>query len=284
MRRVLGSLVALWVTAPAGAQAAPAIDRTATISAAAPNYAWDGQQAQAAAPQQSADGFDPYLCSKEPGYYCDVTHVRLDAAADSTATLQFDIFDFSVAVADFDLSIFRSDAAGQPGEFIANGGNLSAAGLEETVIVRDAEPGYYLATVSYYFSPNASYKGTIKGSDITPAPTPAPTPVATTSPTPAPVSSGRLRLKLPSRLGSARRAARGRSLRVRVNAAEELTDVVLRLTDSRRRLVASARVARLPAGSREIGLKLRRRPRAGRYTLTATAGGRSVKRAARLSR
>ena len=270
MSRARAALViaAALLAAPAGADAAPTIDRGALLSAATPSFAWDGQQAQAAAPQQSAQGFDPNLCSKEPTYYCDVTLVKLDAAPDTTAELEFAIFDFSVPVADFDISIYESDERGEPGKFIANGGNLSAAGLEETVEVPEAAPGYYLVTVSYYFSPDASYKGTIKATGITPPPAP-PAPPAP-APAPAPASpapaSGPLPLTLPATLKRARVALR---------ASEPITDLTLALRDRRGRVVASARTANLPAGRRTLRLKARRRLKPGRYTLVAigVAGG-----------
>ena len=184
MRSLL--IVALLVVlAPASASAAVPPDRTATLTAASPAFAWDGQEATAAAPQQSAQGYDPALCSKDPDYYCDVTLVKLDAAPDTTAELEFAINEFSFACSDFDISIFHSDANGTPGEFIANGGNLSAACLEETVTVADAAPGYYLATVSYYFSPGATYKGSVKATGIVPPPA-APAPPAATDARPAP--------------------------------------------------------------------------------------------------
>jgi len=270
---------------PAAAQAGPKPDRAALISAASPSFAWDGEQATAAAPQQSAQGFDPELCSKEPGYYCDVTLVRLEAAADTTASLEFAIFDFSVPVADFDISIFKSDEAATPGEFIANGGNLSAAGLEETVTLDEAEPGYYLVTVSYYFSPDASYKGTIKGTGITAPPAAAPVPAPSGSGTGSAPGPGGDTSPLPltvvrSRLGSARTATRRRFLPLRLKAGAAIESLTLALRDGRGRIVASARLKRLPAGSRTVRLRVARRLRKGRHSLVAIGVSGGQKRTA----
>jgi hypothetical protein len=266
MRRILCLLALNAFASPAAA--APVPDRVAVMSATSQNFAWDGQQATAAAPQQSSDGFDPNLCTKEEDYYCDVTHVRLDAAEGTTAELQFDIFDFSPPIADFDISIFHSDAAGTPGDFIANGGNLSAAGLEETVVVPEAAPGYYLVTVSYYFSPDATYKGTIKATGITPPPagspppsTPAPAPPTTA---PAPAAPAPAATTAPPKVHVKSVKRRGRNITVHfAQPAPRALPVVLR--DRRGKVVARGRVT---AGARSAKLRAKRRVAAGRYRLT----------------
>ena len=265
-------LLALLLPA-APAAAAPTPDRVAVLSATSANFAWDGQQATAAAPQQSANGFDPNLCTKEPDYYCDVTHVKLDAAPDTTAELQFDIFDFSVPFADFDISIFHSDAAATPGEFIANGGNLSAAGLEETVVVPEAAPGYYLVTVSYYFSPDASYKGTIAAKGIVPPPAPAAPatspPSGTTGPAPAPGPAS----TAPPKVHVRSVTRRGRIVTVRLgSAAAAAMPLVLR--DRRGKVVARGKVAK---GARVAKLRARRAVRPGRYRLSVGGSSGTVR-------
>jgi hypothetical protein len=265
MRRLVLLLALLVPAAPAAA--APVPDRVAVMSATSASYAWDGQQATAAAPQQSANGFDPNLCTKEQDYYCDITHVKLEAAADTTAQLQFDIFDFSVPFADFDISIFHSDAAATAGEFIANGGNLSAAGLEETVIVPEAAPGYYLVTVSYYFSPDASYKGTIKATGITPPPASAAEP----APAPAPASPARPAAPPTVHVKSVTR--RGRVVTVRL-AEPAPRALAVALRDRRGRLVARGKVA---AGKASAKLRARRPVKPGRYRLRVGDAGGTVR-------
>lgn len=266
MRRIALLLAALLAPA-APAVAAPTPDRVAVMSATSTQFAWDGQQATAAAPQQSTNGFDPNLCTKEPDYYCDVTHVKLEAAEGTTATLVFDIFDFSVPFADFDISIFHSDAAGTPGEFIKNGGNLSAAGLEETVEITEAEPGYYLVTVSYYFSPDAYYKGTIKASGITPPPPAAAAP----APAPAPASPGPATAPPKVHVRSVER--RGKVVTVRLaRPASARMPVVLR--DARSRVVARGRVAK---GASVARLRAKRAVRPGRYRLSVGASSGAVR-------
>jgi hypothetical protein len=275
MRLVCSLLVLLVLVLPAAAGAKVPPDRSALLSAATPSFAWDGQQAQAAAPQQSANGFDPNLCTKEQDYYCDLTLVRLDAKEGTTAALEFAIFDFSFAYSDFDLSIFKSNAAGEAttDDFIANGGNLSAAGMEEVVKVPEAEPGYYLATVSYYFSPGANYKGTVKGTGITPVPAPPAPPAPVTSP--AAAVTPPLGLSVPRSLGSARKASRKKSLAIRATASEDISSLTLALRDARGKVVASGRAAAFAAGTRALKLKVAKKLRRGRYTLVAigVAGG-----------
>lgn len=262
--RALGLALALLLLAAAPA-AAIDVDRAALLSAASPGFAWDGQRATAAAPQQSVEGFDPNKCSKSHDYYCDVTLVKLEAADETTAELEFAIFDFSVQFADFDISIFKSDASATPGDFIANGGNLSAAGLEETVNVPEAEPGYYLVTVSYYFSPDASYKGTIKATGISPPP-PAAAPPAAADPPPASVEPAAA--PAPLRLAARPGRRSGRRLPLRLTASAEIRSLSLVLRDARRRVVATWRTRRL-SGSRTVRLRARRALRRGRYSLVA---------------
>jgi hypothetical protein len=266
MRRLAALFAFLVLAAPAAA--APTPDRTAVMSASSRDFAWDGQQATAAAPQHSVQNFDPAKCTKEQDYYCDVTLVKLEAAEGTTAELQFDIFDFSPPIADFDISIFHSDAAGTPGEFIANGGNLSAAGLEETVVVPEAAPGYYLATVSYYFSPDATYKGTIKASGITPAPAapappagapPAGSPPATTPP--ATTTPGLATAPPTVHVRSVTR--KGRFVTVRL-AGKARRALKLTLRDRRGKVLARGKVAR---GARVARLRAKRRVAPGRYRL-----------------
>lgn len=260
MRRLLALLAVLVPAAPAAATPVP--DRVAVMSAASPAFAWDGQRATAAAPQQSVEGFDPNLCTKEPDYYCDVTHVRLDAAEGTTAELVLNIFDFSFAAADFDISIFRSDAAAVPGEFIANGGNLSAAGLEETVRIAEAEPGYYLVTVSYYFAPDASYQGTIEATGVTPPPAAAPAP-APPAAAPAPAAPPEVRVRSVSR--------RGRTVTVRLR---EPAPRALAVRLRRGRFTLRGRIA---SGATSVRLRARRRVPAGRYRLTVGGAASSVR-------
>ena len=275
MPLVVAAVIALLALAPA-AEAAPTPDRGALMSAGTPNFTWQGQQAQAAAPQQSAQGFDPNKCTKNPDYFCDVTLVRLDAAAGTTAELEFAIFDFSVEFADFDLSIFRSDASGTPGELVANGGNLSAAGMEETVKVPEAEPGYYLVTVSYYFSPDATFTGSIKATGIVPPPAPSPSrpPAAQATPSPAPQPLG-------LSLVSARRTKR--AVLVRTRTARRLSNVSLALRDRRGRLVAAGRFGAIKPGTRTLRLRATRKLRAARYELLAIGIDGSEKRSTSFS-
>jgi hypothetical protein len=277
---VMPILLALLVAAlavPAAASAAPSPDRAALLSAASPAFAWEGDRAQAAAPQQSAEGYDPNRCTKNSDYYCDITLVRLDAAGGTTADLEFAISDFSVSFADFDLSIFTSDASGAPGELIANGGNLSAAGMEETVTVPAAEPGYYLVTVSYYFSPDATFKGSMKATGIVAPPVPA-------APAAAPQTAGPAAGRpapLPVAVASVRRA--GRVVVVRLRAGAALSNVTLALRDRRGRIVAGARVASLRAGTRAVRLRGRRPVRPGRFELVVIGVASGDKRTASFS-
>jgi hypothetical protein len=289
MRRLaLLPLLVAALVAPAAATAAPKIDHAVILSAVSPTFAWDGEQATAAAPQQSSDGFDPNKCTKESDYYCEVSLVRLEAREGTTATVEFAINQFSPAFADFDISIFKSDAAGEPGDQIANGGNLSAAGMEETVPIPDMEPGYYLVTVSYYFSPDATYKGTMKATGITPPPAAAgpPTPAPASPPpsgqgaSPQPAGAGRqpLPFTVAASGGSAKAVNRRRALTLKATARTAITNLSLVLRDRAGRVVATGRAARFAAGTRPLRLKATRKLRRGTYSLTAIGIAEGAKR------
>jgi len=167
---LLCSLVAL-ALAPTGALAAP--DRTATLSAAAGSFAWDGAQATG-----NNTARDPQACSKDVETYCDLTLVKVEAADGVVGELKVDIGEYfgpqctpadgQNAPCDFSLWLYQSDATGKVGKNIAN--SVNDSGEPETVMTKKATAGFYMIVVYYYTVVQSSFKGTMTLSNLTAAP------------------------------------------------------------------------------------------------------------------
>src|SRR5215213_11096163 len=106
--RFVAALVA-GVALAAPTTAAGAADRTVTVGPDAP-ATWRGP---AKAAQNQEDDGEP--CGKDPENYCDHTLVNVGSPS-TQATLTVEIDDYSTPIDDFDLVVYRSDAAGNRGE------------------------------------------------------------------------------------------------------------------------------------------------------------------------
>src|SRR3954468_6382319 len=116
--RSIGALVlgaALLV--PAAADAAP--DRIIAVTSDNPAD-WQGPAATAS--NQQTDG-EP--CGKSANNYCDSTLLNVGSPS-GDATLTVDVDDFSTPIDDFDLVVYRSNAAGERGEKIGSSGNVAS--------------------------------------------------------------------------------------------------------------------------------------------------------------
>ena len=271
------------LTVPDTAAAAP--DRAGAVSAGAPVFAWEGPQAHGRHVYWTEPvAFDPSKCSKQPETYCDVTHVRLEAQTDTTATLKVKLTDYSSPSADFDVYVYESDAAGGVGKQARTTGCCQPAGVDENVTVSDAAPGYYLVFVPYWMVPNDSYKGSVEGVDIVAPPTAPPSPSAPSSSAPSSSSpkgggspgSTRAARALPFRaaaaLGSARTLRRRRAVSLQVTAGEPITNlrVELRPLRGRGRVLGRADRRFLARGRARLRLTVPRGLRRGSYALVAS--------------
>ena len=132
---------------PAAAAAAP--DRSVTVTQGHPET-WRGP-VQVASNGQT----DGEPCGKDPDNYCDSTLVNVGSPA-TDASLTIDVDDYSTPADDFDLVVYKSDAAGNRGEKVGSSGQVLA--LPESVTVPHAS-GFYLVRV-VYFQTSGSYRGT----------------------------------------------------------------------------------------------------------------------------
>jgi hypothetical protein len=110
------------------------------------------------------------------------------------------------------------------------------------------------------------------------SPPPLSSPSAAPAPAPSQSSSGEARVTFSKVIGSARKAKKGRTLRVKVRSSQEIKRLRVQLRDRKGRLVASGAMKRLD-GLGTLRLKVRRALKAGRYTVRASANvGGSTKR------
>jgi hypothetical protein len=159
VRLVLGLAVTLGLALPSTAQAAP--DRTGTATPSAP-YSFDGTVATGA--NQTFDVDDGGPCDKTPANYCDLTLINVDAPDgfyDAVGGgVEVAIGDYSPNPAsDFDVYIYRSDAAGNRGEFAKSSTGLP--GEDERTTIPNAD-GYYLVQVVYFVVTQSGYHGEAK--------------------------------------------------------------------------------------------------------------------------
>jgi len=276
-RILIAALAAASLAAPATAAAEP--DRTATLSADAAEFTFDGTSASGTHVYESnLLPFDPEFCSKTPDSYCDITHFEIKSGG--PVGLRVSLDEFTTPVSDFDLYVYKSDAAGAVGTEVDNSGNIP--GEAEEVIVSGAAPGYYLAVVPYFFVPGGGFKGTIAVTDATPVgeappaepppggdPAPAPPPPGGGDPAPSPPAApAALPFKAAKSIGSARKARKSKRLAFRVSAGEAISGLTVQLRKGSK-VLGTARLASLPKGSRTLKLRVKRL-KAGSYTLVAT--------------
>lgn len=268
MRRTIVTVgMALGALATPVAHAALPPDRTATVSASAPTFAWEGARATGYHVYWTAPvAFDPSRCSKNADTYCDITHVRLEAAPDSTATLTVTLTEFSSPAADFDVYIYTSTPDGQPIEVTPQTGCCQPAGTDENVSLANAAPGHYLVYVPYWLVNDASFKGKVTGADIVALPAPPPQAQSAPPPQEAQTSRPALPLRLPSKAKQ-----RGRTLPIRITATQTIHSlrVQLRPTTGGGVVLGEATRERLQPGKTGLTLKLKRNVKPGRYYLRA---------------
>ena len=169
MTAVLGALVA-------AAPAAMAADRTVALTPSnteASPATWSGAVHDGA--NANYDGPSGGPCSKQTATYCDDT--LLNVALPDAAQIRIDIEDYAPnPLSDFDLYVYKSDAAGTRGALITNDGTFGEvlvgaglpSGFPENYVFR-AEPGYYLVRVVYWDVPVPSnYAGSAQILNLVP--------------------------------------------------------------------------------------------------------------------
>lgn len=284
-RRLLIAGVTAALMAASTAVGAP--DKTVVLSAATPEFAWDGEQGQYTNVEYSEEN-----CNKEADTYCEL--ILLDIRSDGPVTLDASLTEFSNPLADFDLRVYKTGPTHtftSEDQIASNSFNDDPTapfwggpnGFEEFFHAEGVAPGLYMLVVSHYFNPGATYKGNVKvtgatggGGGATPPPssggggeTPPPssggggeTPPAS----PAPAQAGPLPIKFPGSLGSAKKAKKKKSLSFKATASEAISNLSISLVDKKKKVVGKTTVASFPKGSKTVKLKVKKL-KAGKYTL-----------------
>ena len=179
-RRIGLAVVAAFCCTAAPAQAEPAFNTT--LSASTTNYAWEGNP---------GNGFNKtelleYTPCGSPNHDCEDVLVKLESAGQLTAEIAAPSEPSDEEdpgnVADLDLFLFESNAAGEPGKNLASTNSTSA---QEKITKKGLLPGFYLVRIDYYRGVNLSYSGKLNLIPAESAAAPAP-PATTTPPAVAP--------------------------------------------------------------------------------------------------
>lgn len=183
----VAAAAALATVPGSGAVAAP--ERTGSVNAGQ-TYTWNGAAEVNANPfyfaqvaqQPNVDPIEQGTCSSEPHQQCDeilvkfinpLTQAEIDKGVKSkfrSTTIDVNEYAPVAQATDFDLHVFASDATGankgyftgsstssQSGELIGSPESLTV----EIETTKDQPEVWMLIRVIRFFSPNASYKGTV---------------------------------------------------------------------------------------------------------------------------
>jgi hypothetical protein len=182
--------IGLAATAALGCAVAPALAEPAfntTLSSSTTSYAWEGNPGtgfnKAPANEQTPCG--------SPNHDCEDILVKLDVAGALTAEIVTPSEPDNEAEAtgnmvDLDLQLYKSNAAGEPGDILASTNSESA---QEKVSKKGLPAGFYIVRVDFYRAQNTGYSGTIKLDPATSSVAPQPAPTAPVAAAPAPASS-----------------------------------------------------------------------------------------------
>ena len=152
--------------------AAPALatpDRTFTLTPSAPSATWPGSTTTSISNTLWFDSSDPAgTCHAFPGTgpapstdlvdYCDETLVKLDGTGPGSLDVQLPSAGDGV-VTDWDLYVYTSDEAGNPGDLVGSSENIGGA---EDVPIDDASASDdYLVVAVPYQSVNDTFTGAV---------------------------------------------------------------------------------------------------------------------------
>ena len=161
-------IAALTILSVAGVQAIAQADppsRTITITASDPSEDWTGDTATGANTEYDSASGEPCVDTDQvpPAHpeYCDLTLVNVNLPSTfwgpKSGGLEVRLDNYKpVAGSDFDLYIYRSNANGDRGAFVASSADLPGAPENTTI----TEPrGYYLIQVVYFAVAESNYDG-----------------------------------------------------------------------------------------------------------------------------
>ncbi len=138
--------IAVFAAAPAIAQAAPA--RNATLAPGGA-FTWDGPVGYGF--DYLGNGTDNALpCGST--HQCDDTLIKTSALGDLSVHIKGD----TAEPEDMDLYVYASDESGTQGKLLKEG---VTAAPDETVVIGEADPGYYLIRADWALGAGWGYKG-----------------------------------------------------------------------------------------------------------------------------
>jgi hypothetical protein len=276
--RILVLVFVLAIAIAAPASAAP--DYTATLSAAATTFAWDGGPGNGF---NKTEALAVTPCGS-PNHDCE----DLLAKVDTTGSVLAQIVDPDEATdndtantRDLDLVIFQSDASGAEGKQLKSTEGL---GSSEKVTFSVPNPGYYLVRVDFYRGANVTYKGTLTLSPDTAVPETPPT--ATAPGTPGTAAANQAPTARIGKLARSVKAARlkgfsgtaaddGGVARVEVGLVQvkgkRCSQLTVKGTFSPLARCGSPRVFLAAKGGKAWSFKLRKALKRGSYVLYARA-------------
>ena len=152
---IAAALAAISLGVPSPASAA---DRSGTVTPTA-LFTWEGATATGVNTQYDSAAGTP--CDVTPPGRCDTTLLNVAVPADFYANqgggVQVKLTDYAPnPTSDFDLYIYRSDAAGTRGPLVASSAGLPGAEEQTTL---DQASGYYLIQVVYFAVTQSHYTG-----------------------------------------------------------------------------------------------------------------------------
>jgi hypothetical protein len=152
--------------------------------------------------------------------------------------------------------------------------NISPADGETKLVLKNAANGKYSVDVATGSKTQATYEASAEMAGAAPAPQPSSTPAPSPAPAPAPQPAApapaedfNLTVKAPKI--KARRARKGAKVKVGVTVSREVQSVTATLKKGKKKLGAG-KLARL-TGSGNVTVKLAKKLKAGRYTVTVAA-------------
>jgi hypothetical protein len=148
-KRLLAALGAVPVVLVGAAVAVGAPARTATLDATKTVFEWED------GPRHGATGSDaanPAPMCSEPGFPCDDTLLKIDAAGDFEVAVDAE----GLVRPDIDLYMYASNPAGEAGKQVKAS---ETPNPDEKITFKAIKPGFYLVRAAYFSGFNVTYKG-----------------------------------------------------------------------------------------------------------------------------
>lgn len=199
-------------------------ERTGTLAAATPVFAWDGGPKSGGGQGESV----PLAAARcTPAYQCEDTLLEVKEAGSLTIEIKA-----GSGSNDLDIRLYKSDESG------AAPGNPNTAGApgqppadnpitedisdnaDAKVTVKSIKPGFYVAQVAFYSATGGTYKGTATLAPFSTAPAVTP-PAATPTPTPTPAPAKKAKKKKVTKKSCLKKAKKIKNRKKRARAQKK---------------------------------------------------------------